>query len=302
MTLAAARGFTLIELLVVIAIIGILAGLTAVTLPRALEKAKITDVKNDFNQIRTAMVEYYTKFDSYPPAYGFYTSHEKNDRYLTPWTQRIGITGVDDLNDRFSLSEDTDGDGIVSILEYVRPFAKSPDGGIVFDPAENSLYTTNPSRNPFDGERPYIYLPVNLDHVQKVRRYFADPNGDGNYDDGRPLGAFDPNNSGWPQALTDQIRIPPARYDAFAILSVGPAANTGTAGILRDVPLQNNGSVTAEEYYYINTLHAYFLATRDWNGDDLKDFDFEARGSGNQNFLFPGQYPGAAGPMIFTYP
>jgi prepilin-type N-terminal cleavage/methylation domain-containing protein len=313
MSSAAARGFTLIELLVVIAIIALLAGMTAAVLPRALERARITDVRSDFNQIRTAMVEYYTRHDSYPSAYGFYTGRDKGDTFLTPYTQRLGITGQEDLYDRFSSTEDTDGNGLISLLEYTRPFIKAPDGSIVFNPTgvnpltsppldPNVLYSTG-SRPPNDGIRPYIYLPVYMNHVSKVRTYF--------FQNGQlALGALDPNGSGWPASLTRELgMIPPPRYDGFVLMSVGPAANTGTAGLLQDIRIE--GDVTPQERYYINTLHAYFLATRDWDGDDRLDFDFEARGRGGQNWEFPEQdpvlsqgpsYTGAQGPMIYRYP
>ncbi|MBI4559133.1 MAG: prepilin-type N-terminal cleavage/methylation domain-containing protein [Candidatus Hydrogenedentes bacterium] len=61
-------GFTLIELLTVIAIIAILAALTATVVPGVLKRAKMADVSGDFNQLRTAMDEYYSKFNTYPPA------------------------------------------------------------------------------------------------------------------------------------------------------------------------------------------------------------------------------------------
>lgn len=298
MKLAAARGFTLIELLVVIAIIGVLAGLTAVTLPRALEKAKITDVKNDFNQIRTAMVEYYTKYDSYPPAYGFYIPPANQQVYDKPWTQRVGLTGVEDLYDRFSDTEDTDGDRLISLVEYVPKHDLAPDGSITYD---TEFYDPDRARRPpTDGQRPYVYLPVNLDDVQKVRTYF--------YQNGnQPLGALATPTSVWPAELTAQLgAIPPPRYDAFALISVGPAANTGTAGILQDLTFEED--LDAGEKYYLNVLHAYFLATRDWDQDQELDFDFETR-SGGSAWEFPiirtpgaNSFVGAPGPLIYTYP
>ncbi len=284
MSLAAARGFTLIELLVVIAIIAVLAGMVAVTLPKALEKAKITDMTNDFNQLRTAMVEYYTKYDSYPPAYGYLamskdaTVPNEQKYFLTPYMDKIGMLGVQDLNDRFSIStgEDTDGDGRVSPLEYSRPFAKNAAGELAY--TENGLYLDDLNeRAPVDGERPYLYIPVNANQAQKVRKYFADNN--------IPLG------NQWPAALDQQITFPPPRYDSYVLISVGPSANTGTAGILNPIP----GTEGRPDMYNITGLRAYFLATRDFNANDVYDFHWEARTQQGEAKDPNNQFPGVGG-------
>ena len=60
-------GFTLIELLAVIAIIGLLASFLLPAISRARERAKIGYVKGQLAQIETALSQYYTEWDTYPP-------------------------------------------------------------------------------------------------------------------------------------------------------------------------------------------------------------------------------------------
>ncbi len=61
------RGFTLVELLVVIAIIGILAAVVAPNAFRAIEKAKISRVKADAKNLRSAALSYYADMGFFPP-------------------------------------------------------------------------------------------------------------------------------------------------------------------------------------------------------------------------------------------
>lgn len=72
------RGFTLLELLVVIAIIGILASVVVISIGNARARARDTQRKSDFHQIRTALELYYNKCGTYivrlncvGPAYGY---------------------------------------------------------------------------------------------------------------------------------------------------------------------------------------------------------------------------------------
>ena len=65
------KGFTLVELLTVIAIIGILAGLTAAGLSRAMFSARMTDMENRMGNVRDLLIDYYTENGTFPPAYGY---------------------------------------------------------------------------------------------------------------------------------------------------------------------------------------------------------------------------------------
>ena len=112
------QGFSLIELLAVIAIIGILAALVTVAAPRALERAKISDVKSDFNNLRTALATYYTDHATYPPGYGFLYPTE-DGVFRRGYMQRIDFFKTFDLYDRFNQgSHDSNGDDAISLLEY----------------------------------------------------------------------------------------------------------------------------------------------------------------------------------------
>ena len=126
-------GFTLIELLTVIAIISILTALTAVGLPRVLLKAKMTDVQNTMNQLRTALTVYYTDHGTYPPRYGYIRPADRltaaadlqtdplfdDYAFITrPYLAFLGEHQNLDFHDRFSDSGDTDQDRVLSELEF----------------------------------------------------------------------------------------------------------------------------------------------------------------------------------------
>ena len=60
------RGFTLTELLVVISIIGLLAGLSAVGIPRAMEAGKKAKVKAELTSLVSAVKAYRQEYGRYP--------------------------------------------------------------------------------------------------------------------------------------------------------------------------------------------------------------------------------------------
>jgi prepilin-type N-terminal cleavage/methylation domain-containing protein len=59
-------GFTLTELLVVISIIGLLAGLSAVVIPRAMEAGKRAKAKGDLLALVSAVKAYHQEYGVYP--------------------------------------------------------------------------------------------------------------------------------------------------------------------------------------------------------------------------------------------
>jgi prepilin-type N-terminal cleavage/methylation domain-containing protein len=59
-------GFTLVELLVVIAIIAVLASVVTVAANAAINAAKRAKGSNTANQIKTAVINYYTEYGVYP--------------------------------------------------------------------------------------------------------------------------------------------------------------------------------------------------------------------------------------------
>ena len=62
------KGFTLIELLVVISIIGTLAGLLITNFVGVRSRASDTGLKNNLNQMKTALRLYYNDYQQYPDA------------------------------------------------------------------------------------------------------------------------------------------------------------------------------------------------------------------------------------------
>lgn len=62
------KGFTLIELLVTIAIIGVLTAVLLANMVGIRERSSDTKLKNDVNQLKTALRLYYNDNQSYPGA------------------------------------------------------------------------------------------------------------------------------------------------------------------------------------------------------------------------------------------
>ncbi len=344
------RGFTLVELLVVIAIIGILAALIAAAIPRILERARIANAENNFTQIRTILTAYFTDHDSYPPMHGYLSSEFRGNGFLEPgvilqkiggsspdynfpngeadafftrpWDEALEIHTTRDLYDSFSnLGYDTDQDGVISRLEYA-PIGRPINNGKNFDftgydeiyLGDNGSLNGDPTRADVeDGQmvsrdhRPYVYIAVNQRQARTFARILEDEAAaDGTPGNPRP---FDLS----PAAIARiaELRFPPPRYDAAVLISVGPDAARGTAGILPEYGV--NGFMELSDLppdllpyqYHILGLAAFFMATRDAQGDDLLDFDFKARtrsggGRENANNL---PKPGAersGGPLIYV--
>jgi hypothetical protein len=137
-----------------------------------------------------------------------------------------------------------------------------------------------PSKNP----APYIYLPVNK---RQAAQYATSLWKQWNKQAGAAFVKFmyartDPGND-----PLDAMSFPPAQYDAYALVSVGPWGQTG--GIT-----DNSGPGGSIDTYHRDVMRAYFLATRDANENGLLDFDFRARsklGEGKRDaFVIDGLY------------
>jgi len=308
------RGFTLIELLTVIAIISILAAMIFVGGPKVIERTRLANLTNTCNQIRTLAVDYYTQNSSLPPAYGY---PFKDGRYnLKPYLAYFdGQFGNYKIYDPFGQSTyDTDRDGQLSLLEYCPIGTLNAVGNPVFamDPADLFLGPTAPMSAPVADEysrqlngsnqRPLAYIPVNLRDAERTRNYWLLA-GDGDY-----AVTWDPTNpmpSGDKNPLTG-IKVPPAKLDAFVLISLGPAGHTG--GLLTPDPAFVNAldalpvPIEVKDRYYYFALRTYYLATRDLNKDGKFDFDFKSRtGSGeDKQYLLP---DGSAlpGPIIYHF-
>ncbi len=284
-----AHGFTLIELLTVIAIIGILVALVAVGLSRMVEKAKVARVMNTLNQLRNNLVKYYTDHrECFPPRYGYLKVppsggiSDEEQYYLQPYTTSIGYFRSMDLYDEFSYSHDTNKDGLIQLLEY------SPVGQKV-GPNNYEFPVTRfngPPRPPNGAEanepRPYVYIPVNCSQAAKVARYYYQLMQSGNRIDVLN-GAF---ARVWPSDDLG-LHFPPPRYDAFALIGVGPTENTW--GVI-PAPVDGEPSEADPVIYHIRALRAFYLATRDANENMKPDFDFSNRTGGNKEDADPASY------------
>ena len=292
------RGFTLIELLTVIAIISILAAMIFVGGPRVIERVKIAHWENTCNQLRTALVSYYTKSrDTYPPAYGSmksatinpkFPADDENYYWINPYLIALDEFSDKNVYDRFSNGYDTDGDGVLSLLEF-SPMGQEPRPHEYTFPKE--LYRGNNLQNEVAAQRnstdprPITYIPVWLADARRVEKFYflvaaQPPDGLGRTDDGQfariwqPGLTFpkDPNPLSQPQP----IRVPPARLDDYVFISVGPVQNT--CGILTPpasfVADLNSLGIPQDKWCYYFALRAYYLATRDLNRNGQPDFDY----------------------------
>jgi len=302
-----AGGFSLIELLVVIAIIMILAGMVFVVGPRMIERAKLASLQNDFNQIRTACVSYFTKKkETYPPAYGYkvFYAHERNENapiyHLKPYVALIGYFQVTDMYDRFSTSYDTDRDGEISLLEFSPRGSKSgPDSYTFPDTIYDGTNLGNEvSQQLAESKRPIIYIPVNMKQAAVVAQYYYDLRQiDQDAADYATRWAALPNAT----AKNDvtRLKFPPSKYDDYVLISVGPANDTG--GILTPPPSFMNDVAAipnTDAVYNILALRAYYLATRDLNENRTFDFDYNARKGEDKVYLLPNGTRGF-GPVIY---
>ncbi|MFP6581955.1 MAG: type II secretion system protein [Candidatus Hydrogenedentota bacterium] len=290
------RGFTLVELLVVIAIIGILASFTFVGMGRYFRMAKTTKTVDAIRQLETEMTAYYVDHKSYPPAYGFLTKDAFSE--LTP-AERAALDPDDPAGQEWFVSEhymyalelagsvehfdvfgletsDTDYNNWTDVLEYYpvdaqgRPTGKDDD----IDWRNNTVII---------GQRPFIYVPVNLRQFRKMKKYW-DENSDGFPD-------FHNNSSPLDADITQgKMSFPPASYDAFALVSVGATNNTQGLiyGYGSDIDRLDASDYDKAYLYHIAALATFYMLTRDSDDNGVNDFDHNGRRTGEEDtHLFP---------------
>lgn len=290
------RGFTLIELLVVIAIIGILASFILGGLALTREKANVAYVENTLRQLSTILTSYYTDNNSYPPGYGYMSKEAFQLRpaakrlILDPddpahakyfvresFMYKLGLHDNKDFYDSFALEDsDTDYDGVTGLLEY-------------FPATGKDRLLSNYSNSVVLGQRPFVYVAVNLRQFRKIKEIWDRGNG--------------ANYKGFPDFANSKLQdanfhFPPAKYDAFALISAG--LTTNTQGLIYDFG-DDFGHLNADDYagkenyfYHIAALATYYMLTRDLDGEDgdgdgirdgdgINDFDFRGRSTGDQD-------------------
>jgi prepilin-type N-terminal cleavage/methylation domain-containing protein len=265
MNSARSRGFTLIELLTVIAIIAILAAMTATTLPRVLEKAKVTSAESDLKAIEKALAVFASNHGTYPPGLGFRilgpddadptVGHVNTEDYMT----QLDLKNAKEIYDRFA-------DGKV-------PYIYIPVNMGQFNQFKAMIAK-------IAATAPTAASPAAIDAAKGADASL--------------------NNTTSPLVLT-----PPSNYDAYVLLSVGPNGKPLTAtplvydysGICYTDALGNLQPETvaqgadAGETVEVSALRAFYRATRDLNNNQALDFDWRARtrqGEGKAgNFVSP---------------
>ena len=296
-------GFTLIELLTVIAIIAILAAITLVAGPRLIEMAKKRSLDATMNELRTQLAQYFVDHGTYPPRYGYVDRDalalwQQNNapgtpmppemtryvHYLKPYLAYLGLHKNEDFYDNFSEGYDADRDGQISLLEY-SPIGRynaatdrydlDYDGRALYDgvtPDEETQQMLKDER----ARRPLIYVPVEMRQFNKMREFWIDS---GEF----YAESYDPNNPDQPSMV-----FPPVKYDAFVLISVGPAGDTFGITNRADAAAYANALAFERFKYHILGLRTFFLATRDLNNNFTLDFHYEARRKGEASV---GQFP-----------
>ncbi|MBP8130400.1 MAG: prepilin-type N-terminal cleavage/methylation domain-containing protein [Candidatus Hydrogenedentes bacterium] len=335
-----ARGFTLLELLTVIAIIAILAAMIFAVGPRLIERARVRSLQATMNELRTALAQYYATHGTYPPAYGYITfaGDQKytntgvrppdNELFcLRPFMSFVRLHGVTDYYDNFSDGYDADRDGALSLFEFSPVGIKDQATGKISFPdtvrynGNNAAQLTEFSRIGEEEKRPLIYIPVNKRQFEKARKYWVTRAAQ-NPNDFYAL-SWDPTDP-----LLQGITFPPASYDAFVLISVGPGGST--FGIPPPAPTNNDTwdqatlnimNTYPDDLYHIIGMRAYFMATRDLDDNGKLDFHYEdrrtgeARGTDTYQIIIDGnnvtvplgnllpdrRAPNGYGPYIYVY-
>lgn len=304
-------GFTLIELLTVIAIISVLAGLTAVAVPRYLENAREVQATTNAAAVAQAIKAKSAEVGNtggYLPAYGFIlpaareltpadmaAAPEIDKVFMTrPYTAEIGLHGADasfEIARWTQAAHDSNNDGTLGLLEYC-PAGVLNTASNIYEfttelyagpSGEFSLGVANPqvgaiseiSLQTRTGEpRPLAYVPFNSRQLNTIRKYWLE-NGD----------EFGENIDFDDSDLAGRMFFPPPSYDGFVLVGNGPGGDNG--GVVASMPSVVGSTYDPVYAYHVAALRTAFLATRDKDGDRLKDFDYRDRKQNGTHLLPP---------------
>lgn len=216
-----------------------------------------------------------------------------NHFFLGSYMALLEQANNQDLYDPWSASYDTDGDSTITYLEYLPPRDENPDDAdILYEDGTLGPHTHDPELNQLSAaeHRPFIYIPVNRRQADRVARWYLDniiphtqfPN---EADNPAPP---DPDTHvneilqdhlatpGEPPLGQVYAEFPPAKYDAFILMSVGP--NGTTAGLVRELTNMvdlNNYPVTYR-YHVLGHL-LFYLLTRDADENGKLDYTYDGR-------------------------
>lgn len=322
-------GFTLVELLTVIAIIAILAGLTFTVAGPMREKGKLTKLETTCVNIDTALKTYLVDNDTYPPGYGFLRPEPENQLpdarrfFLKPYTFCIEKYNPSDVQDLFSDSYDGTRDKTIDPTEFLPMGIRVADGPPKFyldQRYPESGLGDEVSQQLSAKFRPLYYAPVNKEQYTRAKKYWLSMHETEKNNGQFEATSWDPNDPNTPANNPIYgMRFPPVRYDAFALISVGPIGHYQGVVAAGEEYQGYLGQLFANfpnEAYHILALRAYYLANRDLNDNDKKDFDFRDRKSGEgsvgsytvnlkngqftaDNSLPTGLMPAGYGPVLF---
>lgn len=250
-----------------------------------------------------------------------HVKHFVRESYLAA----LGVAGQVDYYDNFGfISSDVDQSGYSSSLEYypsyeyLYSYQSEEDRTIPLEDDYLGQYLEfrppdlDSDETIIQGKRPFIYIPVNLRQFQKAKASWDDNGIDDPPDDDDQDGDGDPTIFNEKLA---EMTFPPASYDAFILVSAGLTSSTqGLVYDVSDFDFDDDLDPTDGEYninyqFHIAAMASFYMLTRDYNFDDLYDFEHKSMTSGANKsedtgnlYVFPGAGTGsgAYGPIYLV--
>ncbi len=225
--------------------------------------------KSGVDRVCAALQQYRAEHGTFPAAYGFIRrdmAHRDHNRvserdyyHLQSYTAALALYEEGAFNDPHATSGDANGDGRISLLEFVPTEGESRRYlGKGFDEAVRKIKAAS--------TRPLIYAPVNLAQFEKAKAFWLS------------RGEFRAESWNNSHPILRGMQFTPPVYDACVLISVGPGGSTGGVAAPEMVRgRQRNGRWDLRTVYHIAALRAYFLATRDLNENGLPDLEYNAR-------------------------